>query len=220
MASDPIDDDTDTEFAPDSASMKKVKNLEVFERKPRHHVIEPLENHMLLPKGRAHASGRNLRDRMKHPKLIGADLYVIRISPSGEGHKREPSDHKKPKTTWHADTPETSSPSSASEVSTGSLYDELSFKEPVRLAPSISSTKEPHLCAGESRPCYRCVAYMDSVGIKRVFWTTTSGDWECAKVSDMVQMLEGSMSDEANANIGLFVTKHEVLRLRRMFGEL
>lgn len=175
---------------------------------------------MLLPKGRAHAGGRDLRDRMKHPKLIGADLYVIRLRTSTEGRKREASAHDKSKSAWHADTPQASSSGSDSDAPTGSLYDELSFKEPVRDVPTPKTTKEPHLCAGESRPCYRCVAYMDSVGIKRVFWTNTSGDWECAKVSDMVRMLEGSMGDEADANIGLFVTKHEVLRLRRIFGEL
>ncbi|KAK8857046.1 3-carboxy-cis-cis-mucoante lactonizing enzyme [Apiospora arundinis] len=218
-----VDGEYDTETAPGIASLKSTKSLEVSEKKPRHHITEPVQNHMLLPKARAHAGGRNLRDRMKHPKLVGADLFVIHLNNSTEERKRKPGKREKSKTSCHVDIPQGSSsysaPDSLKDVSTGSLYDELSCKEPVRLAPAAKHTDESHLCAGESRPCYRCVAYMDSVGIKRVVWTNASGDWECAKVSDLVQMLEGSMGDESSANIGLFVTKHEVLRLRRVFGD-
>lgn len=42
-----------------------------------------------------------------------------------------------------------------------------------------------------SCPCYSCVAYMCSVGIKRVFWTNVDGQWEGGKVRDLVNALEG-----------------------------
>lgn len=62
---------------------------------------------------------------------------------------------------------------------------------------------------------------MHSVGIKRVFWTTESGNWEGAKVRDLVDALEGSASESSGGPVGngVFVTKHEVLMLRRVMGE-
>jgi len=74
---------------------------------------------------------------------------------------------------------------------------------------------------------------MHSVGIRRVFWTNELGEWEGGKVRDLVDALDGAMAgsggqDDAGADgtggaggplgNGLFVTKHEVLMLRRMMG--
>lgn len=61
---------------------------------------------------------------------------------------------------------------------------------------------------------------MYAVGIKRVFWTTTDGTWEGAKVRDLVDALEGGGGEESgggveSVNRGVFVTKHEVLLLKR-----
>ena len=64
---------------------------------------------------------------------------------------------------------------------------------------------------------------MASVGIKRVFWTDTSGNWDSAKVRDLVDALETLNSEEPDAasvtSNNVFVTKHEVLMLRRMMGD-
>lgn len=87
---------------------------------------------------------------------------------------------------------------------------------------------------------------MHSVGIKRVFWTNAQGQWEGGKVRDLIDVLDGggagdgtkgtgsqSGADKAddssgggattnNGSVpggpGLFVTKHEVLMLRRVMG--
>tara|TARA_R110002003_G_scaffold44_19_gene3424 strand:- start:4128 stop:4331 length:204 start_codon:yes stop_codon:yes gene_type:complete len=63
---------------------------------------------------------------------------------------------------------------------------------------------------------------MASVGIKRVFWTSESGGWEGAKVRDLVDELDKlgleQPSDTTTALKSVFVTKHEVLMLRRMMG--
>ena len=63
---------------------------------------------------------------------------------------------------------------------------------------------------------------MDSVGIKRVFWTNGHGNWECAKVRDLMDALDnicyGENSNEGNDLGNIFVTKHEVLMLRRTMG--
>lgn len=59
---------------------------------------------------------------------------------------------------------------------------------------------------------------MHNVGIKRVFWTTEGGEWEGAKVRDLVDALDGSGFDDGGDGSGVFVTKHEVLMLRRMMG--
>lgn len=76
--------------------------------------------------------------------------------------------------------------------------------------------------AVDSRPCYRCACYMHSVGVKRVFWTNGAGGWEGVKVRELVDMLEGgggARNGEGSgvAGLGVFVTKHEVLTLRRLF---
>lgn len=62
---------------------------------------------------------------------------------------------------------------------------------------------------------------MHSVGIKRVFWTNVEGQWEGAKVRDLVEALEGGGGEEASdegarVDKGAFVTKHEVLLLKRI----
>ena len=63
---------------------------------------------------------------------------------------------------------------------------------------------------------------MHSAGIKRVFWTNNQGEWEGAKVRDLVDALEGKVGDgdgERGKGVDeVFVTKHEVLRLRRVMG--
>jgi len=50
---------------------------------------------------------------------------------------------------------------------------------------SASSTEPKY---ADSRPCWRCLKWMEWAGIKRVFWTDENGVWEGAKV---VQLLYG-----------------------------
>jgi hypothetical protein len=75
-----------------------------------------------------------------------------------------------------------------------------------------------------SRPCYRCVSAMHAVGIKRVFWTNADGEWEGAKVRDLVEALEKGIEGDGDGPgtgqeiKGVFVTKHEVLMLKRVMG--
>ena len=64
-----------------------------------------------------------------------------------------------------------------------------------------------------SQPCYRCVLYMRSVGIRRVFWTTADGEWTAAKIRDLVDMLDGKGTCAAET---VFVTRHEKLMLQRL----
>lgn len=62
---------------------------------------------------------------------------------------------------------------------------------------------------------------MSSVGIKRVFWTTGTGTWESAKVRDLVDALDNLGQEQpssAAATLNVFVTKNEVLMLRRTMG--
>lgn len=170
---------------------------------------------------------------MKDPRLVGADVYVARLNnrpdrPKACGNQRRlPTP---PNTALGAAGP-SPPPGDGSEgpsnsPSTGSLYDELRFNLPTATPPTAEGAAE---AAGlpraiESRPCYRCVAYMHSVGIKRVFWTDSNGEWQGAKVRDLVDAMDGVGScggdgdDRDDVMDRVFVTKHEVLRLRKIKG--
>ncbi|KAF2445243.1 hypothetical protein P171DRAFT_444114 [Karstenula rhodostoma CBS 690.94] len=170
---------------------------------------------MKFSKGRTGEKKRSTVDRKKHPRLNGADLYVARLgwqssAKSGPSPCCEVLEH-----------PHTAT----AKQPTGSLHEELLNPGPVSVSAAnnapIKIEPEPSVLA--SRPCYRCIAYMNSVGIKRVFWTTSSGEWECAKVRDLVDALDDLGSGDAAADAhttlnSVFVTKHEVLMLRRTMG--
>ncbi|KAK4442330.1 hypothetical protein QBC34DRAFT_313343 [Podospora aff. communis PSN243] len=178
------------------------------------HVVAPAQNHVLLPKGRARQTSRASLGRMKRPKIVGADVYVARLAKRSPSLVQRPAGSASLSRSVSDDVP--LSPASAS---TGSLHDELTCKTLTR-APVPLATCPPVRTALDSRPCYRCVCYMHSVGIKRVFWTNGEGKWEGAKVRDLVDMLEGSgpgSEGDAVSGLGVFVTKHEVLMLRRMW---
>lgn len=64
---------------------------------------------------------------------------------------------------------------------------------------------------------------MHAVGIKRVFWTNDDGEWEGGKVAKFIDALDGE-GDGAECGggpmgNGVFVTKHEVLMMRRTMGD-
>ncbi|KAK7742153.1 hypothetical protein SLS53_004739 [Cytospora paraplurivora] len=182
---------------------------------------------LVVPKGGTGSSSNRLQDRMKHPRLVGADVYVARLvndTPPTQGRKQRRI--RKQKLVESAGEPDVDACSITSNVfsATGSLHDELICKD-AKPQPSLARSEdvEGRPMAAESRPCYRCVAYMHSAGIRRVFWTTNEGKWECAKIRDLIDKLEGTMQSGADTSPGLpvpdvFVTKHEVLLLRRLMG--
>ena len=155
---------------------------------------------------------------MKLPRLNGADIYVARL-----GWKTQPAAHGS--LACCAEDDANTDRDSLSRPSTGSLHDELLNPErkskPATNSVGAANSKRPSVLS--SRPCYRCISYMASVGIKRVFWTTDAGVWEGAKVRDLVDALdklgEEKSSDATAALHSVFVTKHEVLMLRRMVGQ-
>jgi len=167
-----------------------------------------------MPKGRARKTSQTALERVKHPKVVGADVYVVRLANSN------PCTPKGSRTPGVLSDPSTDGVSSSpgGPMLTGSLYDELIQKDaPAAVLPLVNIA--PARRAVDSRPCYRCVSYMHSVGIKRVFWTNGEGKWECAKVRDLVDMLDGSNDSSSDiSGLGVFVTKHEVLMLRRVLG--
>lgn len=201
---------------------------------------------MLLPKARAGEQASNIADRKQHPRLRGADLYVTRLGWSGTSTRKPKKKATGPPTIstlvntaqdagrsplgddqLSASTTSLSSVSTTSSHSTnGSLHDELINREP---SPAPKKVHEDacgfdHSNIHASRPCYRCIAFMHSVGIRRVFWTNDAGQWEGGKVAALVESMQGGMEDVEGGNggptgNGLFVTKHEVLMLRRMMGQ-
>ncbi|KAI0139838.1 hypothetical protein GGR57DRAFT_509544 [Xylariaceae sp. FL1272] len=170
-------------------------------------------------------------DRKKHPRLRGADVYVVRL-----GRKADDSDADRKKrlgasgnnsgslaARQTAKNKSESVETDAQMVSTGSLYDELVCKE------AKKATDRPGSGSGgvvldrghvlESRPCYRCVLYMQSVGIRRCYWSNAAGEWESAKVRDLFDQCNGTIGTGGQAGAGeVFVTKHEILMLRRLYN--
>ncbi|KAF2500494.1 hypothetical protein BU16DRAFT_614235 [Lophium mytilinum] len=189
----------------------------------------------LLPKGRTGQTSRSVTDRMKHSRLNGADLYVARLGWRIDRKAPEStlSPTLPPNSDFMAECSECSSDdiipdgrnSPNSQPRTGSLHEELvnPARAPKDIIEAEHGEKFDRRTVLASRPCYRCICYMDSVGIKRVYWTNGGGQWEGAKVRDLVDALEGSSSDSGGGSSGptgngVFVTKHEVLMLRRLMG--
>lgn len=182
--------------------------------------ISPKPQQILITKNKTLNTKPDIAARTKDLRLKGSDLYVSRL---GNCHVTPPLKHRPP------NTPKTSpEPTPSPKSEPASLYDELSpLSRPI--SPSSTSfkpvppTTQPEIRA--SRPCYRCVAAMHSVGIKRVFWTNQDGEWEGAKVRDLVEALETGIEGDNGEGIGtgqqskgVFVTKHEVLILKRIMG--
>jgi len=204
---------------------------------------------ILLPNGQVGSERRSVKDRQKHPRLVGADLYVARLGWCRDRNKRSLApgqsarccgtslnsagsllDRTTPPILQRNVSDTDASPPSRP----ASLHDELNnpLPRPSSSTPP-SNTQFDHSAIHASRPCYRCVTYMHSVGIRRVFWTNELGEWEGGKVRDLVDALDGAMAGDAGGGEGgvdgtggaggplgngLFVTKHEVLMLRRMMG--
>lgn len=121
-----------------------------------------------------------------------------------------------------------SSSSSTSQVF-ASLHDEYLANNPG--PPPMTSCCDKEIPHGKppvsaSRPCYRCISFMHAVGIRRVFWTNNLGEWEGGKVKDLVDGMNGVPTEVATGGQGggglmgngVFVTKHEVLMMRRIMG--
>lgn len=201
-----------------------------------------------FPQGETGKSHAGASGRKKDPRLVGADLYVTRLgwNKSQVAQKKikktkaaqAPAPVVAPESTPETiseTTSETESedPSSLSSSTlsictlgtTGSLHDELRNRIPLKPPPAFlepAASTIPREAIHDSRPCYRCISYMHAVGIKRVFWTNDAGDWEGGKVANLVNALDGgaggSKSGGGPMGNGVFVTKHEVLNMRRTMG--
>lgn len=185
------------------------------------------EDTLLIPAGRV-----SHQSRVKHHRLNGADLYVVRLGrPStskptccSSSIPLAPIQARTPPDSVADDTDSEISDSSVlSLTSTGSLHEELLNPHPRNPSPGASTpnTSAPAIVdprtIRSSRPCYRCIEAMHSAGVKRVFWTEDGSlEWRSAKVRDLVAVLDGTgASDGSSGMEQMFVTKHELLMLRR-----
>ena len=166
----------------------------------------------------------SVRERKKDPRLNGADLCVARIG-RGSSSKVEQQATLHSQTTEDRVETELEASISKETLATGSLYDELNILPTIRtVSTPAQQRKDQIFCdVAASQPCYRCIMYMHSAGIRRVLWTNEQGNWEESKVRGLVAALDGTgVSDTAGNKLGglvgdgLFVTKHEVFMLRRL----
>ncbi|KAI4116354.1 MAG: hypothetical protein LQ345_003209 [Seirophora villosa] len=186
---------------------------------------------VVMPQHRILTKSHQTAERMKDSRLNGADLYVARLGKRGKAdhfdcgcrHDRSSRVDDRPVVEKGSEQQSTDLESSA-KISplTGSLHEELRFPLPKEKSEQLprSMVKEEHLTATHSKPCYRCISYMHSAGIKRVFWTNKDGQWECGKVRDLIDALEGPASPSATGRGAapvagsVYVTKSEVLLLK------
>jgi hypothetical protein len=168
----------------------------------------------LIPTGQTGQASCSVKNRTRSTRLNGADIYVARMGWKSDATNAASSCCPEP-------ISDTDAP--PAKHKTGSLHDELthlSTQSKTQINNSTQQEKQPTVVS--SRPCYRCISYMASVGIRRAFWTTDAGTWESAKVRDLVDALDNltldGATDAATALSSVFVTKHEVLMLRRTMG--
>ncbi|KAL8649625.1 MAG: hypothetical protein Q9226_005498 [Calogaya cf. arnoldii] len=172
---------------------------------------------IVMPQNRIVTKSHQVAERTKDSRLKGADLYVTRLGKTGKSnHYNCGCQYQTPsKTTKSTSTnlEGTEQPTPKAKPPTGSLHDEFRFPSPSE-KPKPTIKPGEHLTATHSRPCYRCISYMHSAGIKRVFWTNTKGEWEGGKVRDLVDALEGPVPEGSMGAGAVYVTKSEVLLLK------
>ena len=172
-------------------------------------------------------SKASISARTKDLRLKGADLYVARLGNDCK-FSNLPAPLDPPQRSLSPAPP----PKVRSQNSPKSLHDELRLSTPPALSNSShdsataasNTATTPQIRA--SRPCHRCITHMHAAGIARAFWTNSHGEWEGAKVRDLMDALErgscrsgsGEGGDGKGNDAGIFVTKHEVLMLRRVMG--
>lgn len=180
---------------------------------------------LVVPQNRILSKSHQVAERMKDSRLNGADLYVARLGRVGKAdHFDCGCQHDKPEIGHNARGLEEGNEQTAIKVQplTGSLHDELRFPSPSKpkAEPLKRETSSQRVTATYSRPCYRCISYMHSAGIKRVFWTNAKGEWEGGKVRELVDALDGPTSPSGEGSTGVsgigsvYVTKSEVLILK------
>ena len=192
--------------------------------------IRPRDSHLEKPRETSlhqdakSSNNSKVEDRTKDRRLWGSDLYVARLCWKHANDDQSldevvaPS-NKAPRGVKNVSMPLTDPESQPKKSPTGSLHDELRCSMPLNSQPDASrsqpTVKRP--VATLSKPCYRCLSYMHFVGIKRVFWTNEKGEFEGAKVQELMDAFESP--DISSGLRSLFVTKHEALALRAAFNQ-
>ncbi|KAL8655894.1 MAG: hypothetical protein Q9210_000595 [Variospora velana] len=186
---------------------------------------------VIMPLHRILTKSHQTAERMKDSRLNGADLYVARLGKRGKAEHLDCGCRHDDGLSLDDGTAakkgggqqSTESETSANSLPpTGSLHEELQFPLPKEKKGPLpqSAVNEECVTASHSKPCYRCISYMHSAGIKRVFWTNNAGHWEGGKVRDLVDALESPASPnaknrgEASVAGSVYVTKSEVLLLK------
>ncbi|KAE8267871.1 hypothetical protein A4X09_0g4473 [Tilletia walkeri] len=117
-------------------------------------------------------------------RLRGADMYVVRLLQDAESKARARA--KRRALTTNSNTSAQRTPANNSAAGTG-------WAQTHEDEYGSGGGREPKYA--DSRPCWRCLKWMEWAGIKRVFWTDENGVWEGAKV---VQLLYGPFPSPPN----------------------
>ena len=170
-------------------------------------VLEPKPVHTDMTMRKASSSRKNNRNAAT---LAGADLYVARFHLGESTPERMLSGVTSPTETPRM--PAFSPERPPSILTPPSLHDELINPYPTTSPVSSSLLPQPPVerlreIVRPSRPCYRCIAYMHAVGIKRVFWSDSQGKWMSRKVRDLMEELRSGECD-------VYATKWEVLLMK------
>ncbi|CAD6900754.1 unnamed protein product, partial [Tilletia laevis] len=110
------------------------------------------------------------------PRVRGADMYVVRLLQDAESKARARAKRRALTTGSSTGNPQQQQQHHRTPAG-WPQHEALEYG---------SGGREPKYA--DSRPCWRCLKWMEWAGIKRVFWTDENGVWEGAKV---VQLLYG-----------------------------
>lgn len=126
---------------------------------------------------------------MEDSRVRGADLYVVRLLQDTESKAKAKEQRRK------------------HQIRRGTL--------PIGAAPSPATPVPVAPRYADSRPCWRCLEWMYWAGIKRVFWTDTSGHWHGGKVPELLFGATGTGGPVSYVPVHLTQYEHAAAMLRQ-----
>lgn len=181
---------TSTDSLPESGSASPPSDASSTSFDPPTPPSEPTDTHALASTTLAYRKVvRRALPSMEDSRVRGADLYVVRLLQDTESKAKAKEQRRK------------------HQIRRGTL--------PIGAAPSPATPVPVAPRYADSRPCWRCLEWMYWAGIKRVFWTDTSGHWHGGKVPELLFGATGTGGPVSYVPVHLTQYEHAAAMLRQ-----